>query len=81
MLAQWTSERRESVVKARKAAGYSICIFPAKDVVDQVFIRLFTRRAVGYHHRAGSFALLNMRYGPRFAPTWKPDHPPVARYC
>lgn len=81
VLAQWTSERRESIVRGRKTTGYSICIFPAKDIVDQVFIRLFTRRAVGYHHRVGSFALLNMRYGPGFAPSWKPEHPPVARYC
>jgi hypothetical protein len=81
VLAQWTSERRESIIRGRKTTGYSICIFPAKDIVDQVFIRLFTRRAVGYHHRVGSFALLNMRYGPGFAPSWNPEHPPVPVYC
>lgn len=81
VLAQWVKERRESTFEAKKGAGYSICIFPARDVVDQVFLRAFTRRAVGQHHRLGADALLNMRFGPRFAPKWTADHPPVPVYC
>lgn len=81
VLAQWVKERQESLLRKRKATDYYLCIFPARDVVDQVFIRAFTRRAVAEHHRLGAFALLNMRYGPRFAPRWNPDHPPIPRYC
>lgn len=81
VLAQWVTERREVIFEAKKGAGYSICIFPSRDVVDQVFLRAFTRRAVGQHHRLGSDALLNMRFGPRFAPKWVADHPPLPVYC
>lgn len=81
LLAAWMKEHHEGLQKSKKATGHYVCIFPAKDAVDKLYIRVFTRQAVGDHHRVGAYAILNMRFGPRFAPAWHPGHPPIPRYC
>lgn len=81
LLATWMKGHHEGLQKSKKATGHYVCIFPAKDEVDKLYIRVFTRQAVGDHHMVGAYAILNMRFGPRFAPNWRPGHPPVPRYC
>lgn len=68
MLARWMAEKTRAEFLGRKALRSLICIEPKGDEVDRVFVRLFTRRSIGHHHRAAGDALLRMRFGPRFAP-------------